>query len=128
MKNRKFFVVSIVPALLFATSISFAGNSGVGTSPGSQDGKCPMMKMMNTKEMKCKENMEKKTERKDMHSMMEKCTMMKSQGATSPVQSNYAEKTGKTRQQVLQELSEHQERMRSDRAYAQEWRSMYETN
>lgn len=34
-------------------------------------------------------------------------------------------KPGKTREQVLQELSEHQKRMRNDRAYAQEWDSMY---
>lgn len=84
--------------------------------------------MMKMKEMKCMENKEKKRGEKGMHSMMENCPMMKSQGAASAGKSNYAEKTGKTRQQVLQELSEHQERMRSDRAYAQEWRSMYETN
>lgn len=35
-------------------------------------------------------------------------------------------KHAKTREEVRQELQKHQERMRTDRAYAKEWRSMFE--
>lgn len=35
-------------------------------------------------------------------------------------------KRAKTRDEVRQELREHQERMRTDRSYAEEWQSMYE--
>jgi hypothetical protein len=119
MSKNKLFVASIVTALFTATAPSFAADKGEGTSDRSSGDKCPMMKMMEMKSTKCMENM------KGMRGMREKCPMMKAQDGMSSQQQSYNKKGGKTREQVMQELKEHQERMRTDRAYAQEWRSMY---
>jgi uncharacterized protein involved in copper resistance len=127
MNQKKLFVASVVTALFAVTSLSFAAEKGANTSRHSSDEECPMMKMMDMKNMKRMENMEGMMDKKGMQGMMKECPMMKSQIDESSQKQSNTPSAGKTREQVMQELQEHQERMRNDRSYAQEWRSMYES-
>jgi uncharacterized protein involved in copper resistance len=125
LNKSKLFVVSLITALFAVTSPSFAADKGANASGRTSDGKCPMMKMMDMKDMKCMGNAKGTMDKKGMQGMMRECPMMKAKDEMSSQQQSRTTNSGKTREQVMQELKEHEERMRTDRAYAHEWRMMY---
>jgi uncharacterized protein involved in copper resistance len=125
MNKSKLFLASIITALFAVTSPSFAADKGADASGRTSEGKCPMMKMMDMKDMKCMGNAKGTMDKNGMQDMMGKCTMMNAKDDMSSQQQSRTTNPGKTREQVIQELKEHEERMRTDRAYAHEWRMMY---